>query len=257
MDLKFKEQANSSDRNNNEMRVLVYKNDEDDFICPHCGEKIKLNTEKIDEIISSNNNIKDTIEGIKFSIDNVIKVSTSNVVNIQLKNITALLNNINEDIKKINEKLKNLLNENEDKTNVIINEFPNKNVIKGVLDVKLNELDNKITLFNTVIKNGIDVYLNNKKINMIQEGDLWKIDYNFEKDGKYIFQIVFNDIINNMNGFFEYCSNIISLDFSNFSNENVIDMRMMFSNCNKLKEIKGINNFATINVKDMAGMFQK
>ena len=87
MDLKFKEQANSLDRNNNVMRVLVYKEDADDFICPHCGEKIKLNTEKIDEIISSNNNIKDTIDGIKFHIDNVIKISTANIVNIQLKSI--------------------------------------------------------------------------------------------------------------------------------------------------------------------------
>ena len=72
MDLRFKEQANSLDRTNNEMKVLVYIKDADDFICPHCGEKIKLNTEKIDEIISSNNNIKDTIDGIKFSIDNFI-----------------------------------------------------------------------------------------------------------------------------------------------------------------------------------------
>ena len=162
MDLKFKEQANSFDRSNNIMKVLVYKEDADDFTCPHCGEKIKLNNEKIDEIISSNNSIKDTIDGIKFSIDNIIRISTVNLVNIQLKNITVLLNSLNEDVKKNNDKLKNLLNENK-VSNVINNEFPNKNVIKGVLDVKLNEINNKIVLFNTEIKNGIDVYLNNKK----------------------------------------------------------------------------------------------
>ena len=71
MDLRFKEQANSLDRSNNIMKVLVYEKDVDDFICPHCGEKIKIKTEKIDEIISSNNNIKDTIDGIKFNIDNI------------------------------------------------------------------------------------------------------------------------------------------------------------------------------------------
>ena len=122
------------------MRVLVYKEDADDFACPHCGEKIKLNTEKIDEIISSNNNIKDTIDGIKFHIDNVIRISTANIVNIQLKNITVLLNSLNEDIKKINDKLKNLLNENKVSA-VISKEFQNKKVIKGVLDVKLNEIN--------------------------------------------------------------------------------------------------------------------
>ena len=51
MELKFKEQANSIDINNKEMNVLVYKKDNDDFICPHCNNKIKLNTEKIDNII--------------------------------------------------------------------------------------------------------------------------------------------------------------------------------------------------------------
>ena len=89
MELKFKEQANSIDRSNKEMRVLVYKKEIDGFVCPKCGEKIKLNTEKIDEIISSNGNIKDTIEGIKFSIDNVLRISTLNSVNIQLKNINV------------------------------------------------------------------------------------------------------------------------------------------------------------------------
>ena len=68
---------------------------------------------------------------------------------------------------------------------------------------------------------------------MIQDDELWKIDYNFEKDGKYLFKIVFNNIINNMNGFFEKCPNIISLDLSNFNTENVTDMRLIFSNCHK------------------------
>ena len=59
MELKFKEQA----KNNNEMKVLVYKNENDDIRCPHCNKKIKI--ENIDDIILSNNNIKDTINGIK------------------------------------------------------------------------------------------------------------------------------------------------------------------------------------------------
>ena len=53
MELKFKEQA----KNNNQMKVLVYKNENDDIRCPHCNKKIKL--EKIDDIILSNNNIKE------------------------------------------------------------------------------------------------------------------------------------------------------------------------------------------------------
>ena len=47
---------------------------------------------------------------------------------------------------------------------------------------------------------------------MIKEDKKWIIDYNFQKEGIYQFEIIFNNIINNMNEFFEKCSNIISLD---------------------------------------------
>ena len=46
--LSFKDLA----KDKNEMKVLVYTNENDEFMCPKCGEKIKLNTEKIDDIIS-------------------------------------------------------------------------------------------------------------------------------------------------------------------------------------------------------------
>ena len=90
-ELKFKEQANSLDNDNNKMSILVYKNEIDEFVCPKCGERLKLDTTKIDEIISSNKNIKDQIDGIKFSIDNIIRISSVNLVNTQLKNINTLL----------------------------------------------------------------------------------------------------------------------------------------------------------------------
>ena len=99
MELKFKEQANLMDINRKEMKVLVYKKENDDFICPHCNKKLKL--EKIDDIILSNNNIKDTINGIKLNIDNIIKLCPNNI-SIQLKNINFLLNALNEDINKNN-----------------------------------------------------------------------------------------------------------------------------------------------------------
>ena len=125
MELKFKEQASSMDINNKEMNVLVYKNEnDDDFICPHCNKKIKL--EKIDEIILINNNIKNIINGIKFTIDNIIKLSKDNNISFQLKNINIIVNTINEDINKNNEKLKKLLNEN-NKLNEI-NEVLNKEI---------------------------------------------------------------------------------------------------------------------------------
>ena len=47
----------------------------------------------------------------------------------------------------------------------------------------------------------IDVYINKEKINVIKEDNKWK--YNFNKTGKYMFEIIFNDNITNCNGLFE------------------------------------------------------
>ena len=130
MELKFKEQVNSFDKSRNEMNVLVDRKEIDDFTCPNCATKIKLNTEKLDEIISINKNIKDTINGIKITIENIIKLSSNNNINIQLKMIKTLFDNMNEDINKSNTKLKALLQESK-----IENEFQN---------IKLNEINNSM-----------------------------------------------------------------------------------------------------------------
>ena len=65
LELSFNSQASKMDRINKEMKILVYNNEDEIFICPKCGEKIKLNKEKIDELMSTNNDIEDTINGIK------------------------------------------------------------------------------------------------------------------------------------------------------------------------------------------------
>ena len=105
LDLTFDTQATSLDKENHEMKVLAYGNygkESDGLVCPKCGEKIHLNTEKIDEIISNYSNIKDTVDGLKNNIDNLIKNSVMKAVNNQLKIINITLNSINEDIKKNN-----------------------------------------------------------------------------------------------------------------------------------------------------------
>ena len=95
----FKDLINFLDKEKNEMNVLVYKNENDELKCPKCGEKIELNTEKINDIRTSINNIDETIRGVKLMIESIIKISKVDVVNIQLKNINIIFNNLNEDIK--------------------------------------------------------------------------------------------------------------------------------------------------------------
>ena len=142
--LSFEEQASSIDKSNKEMKVLVYTKEADEFACPKCGERIKIKTEKLDELILSNNNIKEKIEGISFNLNMIIQTaSLISTLNSQLKNINLVLNTINEDIKKNNAKIKNLLNDN-----ININEsINNKNIIRGCLNINSNDINKNIKLF--------------------------------------------------------------------------------------------------------------
>ena len=55
---------------------------------------------------------------------------------------------------------------------------------------------------------------------------------------------------------FNQCNEIESINLSSFDTSNVVDMCYLFTNCHKLKEIKGIDKFNTKNVTNMRGMFQ-
>ena len=139
--LNFKKSFKDFVKDKDEMRVLVYTNENEEFICPKCGEKIKLNKEKLDDIILSINNLKETIDSAKLIIESVIKMSSVNNVNIQLKGVNVILNSLNEDIKKTKEKVINLLNENknnQNKTNNKINESKNNQYKSNINNKKIN-----------------------------------------------------------------------------------------------------------------------
>ena len=61
----------------NKITILVYK--DEDEICTKCGRI--LNNKKIDEMISLNNNINNTIKGIKYQIENMIQNNTKSDIN--------------------------------------------------------------------------------------------------------------------------------------------------------------------------------
>ena len=165
LDLTFEDQANSQDKFSKTMNVLVYEKERSGFDCPYCGEKIALKSEKFDEIISAIDNIKDTLNGAKLILDNIIKNSENNSVNAQLKSINVILNSVNGDISANTLQLKNLLNDNliEKIENTNNNEFKEnkKNIIRVEVDIEANKSDN-IYLFNRETNSEIDVYLNDK-----------------------------------------------------------------------------------------------
>ena len=166
-ELSFLEQANPIDKKNNEMKIIVYNKENEGFVCPKCGEKIELDKEKINNIISSNNNIKDTITGIKIQIENIIKNNKINLVNVQLKNINLILNTLDEELKKNNKNLENLFEDNDRKNN-----DNNKNNLKIELNKYKNEnisLKKEIELLknDSVKANNLQIKLDkkNKEIN--------------------------------------------------------------------------------------------
>ena len=57
-------------------------------------------------------------------------------------------------------------------------------------------------------------------------------------------------------GMFQLCIELESLDLSDFDTSNITNMNMMFASCKKLKSIKGINKFNTKKVEIMNAMFQ-
>ena len=132
-----------------------------------------------------------------------------------------------------------------------------KNIIRGVLEIDKDEIyKNNVVLFNTDIEEGIDVLIDNNKIDMIKYKKERKIDYKyFKKNRDYNFQIIFNNNITDLDHFFWACPQIISLDFSDFDTSEITSMKSMFFRCKKLKEIKGINKFITNKVTDMSSMF--
>ena len=113
-DLSFQELVDSGDMNNTWMNILVYNKENKRIIFP----KLK---EKVNEIILSNDIIKDDINKVILQIENIIKISKNN----QLNYINEILYKVNKNIEKNNGKIKDSLNNN------------NKN-IKEDIDIKGN-----------------------------------------------------------------------------------------------------------------------
>ena len=99
-------------------------------------------------------------------------------------------------IEKRDDKMKILVYINEEKDRIYpYSEEKSNNFINGIIEINSNEINTNIILFNTAINDGINVYINNQKINITKENN--KSYYKFNKIGKYIFKIIFKDIINN------------------------------------------------------------
>ena len=211
--LKFKDQANLTDKKRNEMKVLVYKKEDGEYMCPKCGEKIKLNKEKIKDIESSINNLNEKINGVKLLIESIIKSSSNNSVNIQLKSVNLILNTLDEDIKKLNKNLKNMVDDNLTKINQSnkIGEKQNNNINNNFIIAEINVNDNIVNKYVRIL-NSYEEYIRtnnyeqNEECNNEEEIKNCEIKindklipfnyfYNFKSKGNYIIKYTFKNAI--------------------------------------------------------------
>ena len=231
-------------------------------MCPKCGEKIKLKTERIDDIILSINNLKETIDSAKSIIESVIKISSVNNINMQLKGVNLILNTLNEDIKKTKEKVKNLFNDYQ-----IKNE--DNNYIIAEIIIKDEDVNKNIRILNSheeCLRTAPDSPLEDKIYNNEDEIKKCEIHINdelipfnyfhkFKNKGKYIIKYIFKNNLTNTAFMFRECSSLNSINLSNFNTNNVTEMLGMFEGCSSLNNIN-LSNFNTNNVTCMEHMFR-
>ena len=132
-------QVNSNDQKNNQIKINVVENKSDCTIFNDYSKNNKL-AGKINDIILCNNDIKGNINEIKLQIDNMINNTNLNSENNKLIGINNALNIIHEKIKKNNEKLLNLMsNDNSviiDKQKEKDKSQDNKNLLQRVKSKK-------------------------------------------------------------------------------------------------------------------------
>jgi len=254
----------------NKISILVYDNEND--VCSKCGRL--LNNKKIDEIISLNDNINDTLFGLYSQIENIINdinyKKDIRYVNNQLKNVNVILNKTTEDIKNMNNELKIIKLSNIEITNINAININEKEIdsLKNEILCIYNKQDYEIALLhdyskiNTLLpeyqkfyldgkkyinEKNIDIYINDKKI---------KFSYNYKSDkiGKIQVKFKFNKLIRKINHIFWGCTSLESIDFTSFNSSNIDNMSCLVYECTSLKSIN-FASFDTSKVCNMSCMF--
>jgi len=256
----------------NKINVLVYKTENE--ICPKCGRI--LDNRIIEDILLLNNNTYYSLTGLISQIENMLKNNMNpndiNYINSQLKNINLVLNNVNDDIKKMKNQLEqikinnnNILKQNnfneknklnESKNQIICVYKKDKDEINLLHDYKINLNDFfddqkrewYIETKNEINEKNIDIYINDKKI---------KFDYRYKSNerGDIKVKFIFHNLLTSTYYMLSYCSSLKSIDLSSFITTNVNNMGCMFLNCYSLKSID-LSSFITTNVNNMRYMFE-
>ncbi len=301
----IKHNCNNIDENNSYFPILLVNN----------LKVIGFNLDKekgiflkyfLDEFEKKVKELKQREEDSKQSEED-LKQSRGEEKDIKSLNSTPSDPRINESIKSkdLDEEIERRMAENKKNqnkgtpniTNVKVNNSKNdvKNNILLLIDVKPGDINEEIYFFGKYedkdkkggflkeIENFKDkVILKIERPNKQKDEDL-AFDTKFKPnlEGMYSIEVEFKGRINDCSYMFYDCSNLYSIDLSNFDFTDVVNMSDMFNYCINLKEVKfnqkiintvdnmsymfnhckklekiDLNNFRTEKVTSMAGMFQ-
>ena len=271
------------------IKILVSKIDienENENICSKCGKMI--NNKIISNILKLNNNINDTLKGIKIQIEHTMEDIKNkrdiNYINIQLKNIIIIINNINDDLKKMNNDINKMNFNNDIKLNNDYMHFENMNskINKSRFNNDIKSINNKneiICIYNKKedkinLLHNYDLdskYISDEDKKLYKEGknninenniDIYindnkiKFDYKYKSNerGDIKVKFIFRNLLTITYQMFRDCKSLISIDLSSFDTTNVSNMGFMFMECSFLESID-LSLHNTTNIKDISSMF--
>ena len=245
LELNFQKLPNIIDKEIDIRIILVFNKEKNEIKCPKCGKKI-IN-DKSDNIIKYTFTQIDMLNKIKYELTQTSLSNEINEIKEKIKNINIMINNI------IKECQKNKNNINRPDNNAFNRNY--KYIIKGT--IKVEDIYRDVEIFNQLVKNeGFDVYFNNEKVELIKSYKILYKNFHYEK-GSFDFQIKFYEKLPTLERLFQNCSDLISLDLSEYDTAGYTSMAGMFNGCHRLKEIIGMDKFKTIKVKNMVAMFQE
>ena len=257
----------------NKMTILVYKCKNE--ICSRCGRK--LTNTKIDDIVSSNNKIINTLTELNNQIENIINnlnnTKDISTANIQLKNIGIIIDRINEDIQDINNDLNIFKSNNIQNINLKLNKIDENKENKGEdlnnqIICTYNKQEEEISLLhdyndlNIWDEENVKIYMEGKKNINGKNIEIYindkKIEFNYKyksnERGKIKVKFKFKNLLTNTFCMFRECSSLESIDLSLFDSTKLNNIVYMFNACSSLISID-FTGFNTTNVKDMCGLF--
>ena len=137
-----------------------------------------------------------------------------------------------------------------ERINISIKDYKEYSEIYSSIEIEIKLVDNKYGKFIKINKENekyYHIFFNNNKEEI-------KRNYLNENDKVTNINIIIDYKVTSLNGLFEWCECIETINFKRFNRNNIINMESMFYECSSLKEIN-FSNFNTNNVTNMYSMF--